>query len=904
MNMRRSLRSWLWRVDVHQEVDEEIAFHIEMRTRELVERGVDPKHAREIVLARVGDVTRLKRTCIDLGRKREREMRITRWIEELRDDVSGALRQIRASPGFTLVAALTLALGIGANSAIFALADATFLRPLPFAQPQDRLVMIWERYPNGYLSPVTPLDFNDWADQNRTFDAMAAFSGALVTLNAPDTMPEQITAQAVTARFFDVLGVTPIAGRTFLPSDAANPEVVVLSERLWRRRFGADRTIVGRSIVIGGRSNTVIGIVPSEFQVLPVLNSTSTPAALWFFYDPPREGVSMRRSHILRVIGRIKAGVSVDAAQRDMTAIGTRNAELFPDTNKGHDPTLQPMREALIGSETRLTTILLLGVVGFVLLMCCANVANLLLARTAARARELAVRAALGATRRRVVAQLLTESVVLSMLGGALSLVVGWAILRAAPSVVPPGLLPGTVTLSFDARVIAFCAVTAFAVGLVFGLAPAWQSTGSSMMQSIATDSRTTTHGGRFKQVLVVAEVTAAVLVLSGAVLLLRALIALQQMDAGYRAQDALTMLVNVPMPGPNGQGRYATPESLQRFYDAIQEEVSRESGVRRVAVGGSLPLDGAWFGQTFDIVGDPPKPPSTRDSAVYQMVSSSYFETLDIPMVQGRAFADTDTSDGVQVCIVNEAFVRRYLGGREPIGMRVVVPRILFAGDPSSASAQPPVREIVGVARQVKVVPNEPEPVPQLYVPVAQNASYTATIIVRPSSGSAAALLPSVRAAIARVDNEQAVARVRTIDVVASEATARPRFRAVLVGTFAALALILAMVGVFGVLAYSVQTRIREFGVRIAMGASAADVLRLVFGSAARMMIAGLVIGLTLAAVLSRWLATLVYPVPPLDPVTFSVVPIVLVVTAAIAVLVPAIRAMRVDPVVAFRSE
>jgi putative ABC transport system permease protein len=902
--MKRSLRSWLWSVPLDQEVDDEISFHIEMRTRELVERGVDPKTAREIVLARVGDLTRLKRTCVDLGRKRDREMQITQWLEELCDDVVCALRQMKASPAFTMIAALTLALGIGANSAIFALADATFLRPLPFMQPQERLVMIWERYPNGYLSPVTPLDFNDWAEQNQTFDVMAAFSGALVTLNAPDSAPEQITAQAVTARFFDVLGVTPIAGRTFLPSDATTQNVVVLSEGLWRRRFGADRTVIGRSIVIGGRANTVIGIVPSEFQVLPALNSINTPAGLWVFYESPREGVSMRRSHVLRVIGRIKPGLSLDAAQRDMTVIGNRNAALFPDTNKGHDPTLQPMREALIGSETRLTSILLLGVVGFVLLMCCANVANLLMARTAARARELAVRAALGATRRRIIAQLLTESLVLSMLGGILSLAVGWAILHAAPTLVPPGLLPGTVALSFDERVIAFCAVTAFAVGLVFGLAPAWQSTGSSMMQTIATDSRTTTHGGRFRQVLVVAEVTAAVLVLSGAVLLLRALVALQQMDAGYRAQDALTMVVNLPMPGPNGLSRYATPESLQRFYGAVQEEVSREPGVRRVAIGGSLPLDGAWFGQAFDIAGDPPKPPSTRDSAVYQMVSPSYFETLDIPIVSGRAFADTDTGDGVQVCIVSDAFVRRYLGGRDPIGMRLVVPRILFAGDPSVASRPPPVRDIVGVARQVKVAPTEPEPVPQLYVPIAQNSFYTATIIVRPSSAPAAALLPAVRAAIARVDKEQAVSRVRTIDVVASEATARPRFRAVLVGTFAALALILAMVGVFGVLAYSVQARMREFGVRIAMGAKAGDVLRLVFESAARLVAVGLVIGLAAAALLSRWLATLLFPIAPLDPVTFAAVPLVLVVTAAIAVAGPAIRAMRADPVEAFRSE
>jgi putative ABC transport system permease protein len=901
--MKRSLRSWLWRVPIDREVDDEIGFHIEMRTRELIERGVDPTTARDIVIARIGDVSRLKRTCVDLGKRRDREMRLTRCLSELREDVKYALRQLRAAPGFTVVAVVTLALGIGANGAIFALADATFLRPLPFTQPQDRLVMIWERYPNGYLSPVTPLDFNDWTDQNQTFDAMAASSGALVTLTAPNSAPEQVTAQYATARFFDVLGVTPIAGRTFQPSDATTPNVAVLGEGLWRRRFGADRTIVGRSIVIGGQPHTVIGIVPSEFQVLPTVNSSTTPSSLWIFYENPRAGAGMRRSHILRVIGRIKPGVSLEAAQRDMTAIGNRNAQLFPDTNKGHDPTIQPMREALIGSEMRLTSILLLGVVGFVLLMCCANVANLLLARTAARARELAVRAALGATRRRILAQLLTESLVLSMLGGVLSLTVGWAILQAAPAVVPPGVLPGSVVLSFDARVMAFCAGTAFAIGLVFGLAPAWHSTGSSMMQTIATDSRTTTRGGRFRHVLVVAEVAAAVLVLSGAVLLLRTLVALQHMDAGYRAQDALTMLVNLPMPLANSPSRYTTPESLHRFYRALEEDLIGQPGVRRVAIGGALPLDGAWFGQAFDIEGDPPKPPATRDSAVYYMVSPSYFETLDIPIVEGRAFADTDTNDAVQVCIVSEAFVRRYLGGRDPIGMRVVVPRILFAGDPSRVNT-PPVREIVGVARQVKVIPHETDPVPQLYVPVAQNSWYMATVIVRPSSGPAAALLPAVRAAIARVDKEQAIARVRTIDLVAFEATARPRFRAVLVGTFAALALLLAMVGVFGVLAYSVQARMREFGVRIALGAGARDVARLVFGSAARLTTVGVAIGLIAAAVLGRWMTTLVYPIAPLDPVTFAAVPLVVVVTAAIAVAAPAMRAMRADPVEAFRAE
>jgi putative ABC transport system permease protein len=546
----------------------------------------------------------------------------------------------------------------------------------------------------------------------------------------------------------------------------------------------------------------------------------------------------------------------------------------------------------------RLTSALLLGVVGFVLLMCCANVANLLLARTSARARELAVRSALGATRRRVVSQLLTESLVLAGLGGLLAVGVAWAILQAAPTLVPPGLLPNAVTLSFDERVVAFCAVATLLVGLLFGLAPAWQSTGVSIVQAIASDMRSATRrSGRVRGVLVVAEVAVAVLVLSGAGLLLRTLIALQSMDPGYRAQDALTMTMTVPMPGA-AQTRYATADSVRRFYDAIEREIRQVPGVRMVGLGGPLPLAGTWITQPFDVVGEPPKPPATRDTASYQMVSPTYFETLEIPIVKGRAFTDADSGDGVQVCIVSEAFVRRFLGGRDPLGMTLAVSAMSFASEP------PRIRQIVGIARQVKTLPHETEPTPQLYVPIAQNPWYIASISVRPSTGPAEALLPGVRAAIARVDKERVVTQVRTIEVVASEATARPRFRAVLVGTFAALALCLAMVGVFGVLAYSVQQRVREFGVRIAMGARAADMVRLVVGSGARLTAIGLAIGLASAAVLGRWLTTLVYPIAPLDPVTFLLVPLVLIVTAGLAVAAPAIRAMRVDPVVAFRSE
>jgi putative ABC transport system permease protein len=383
------------------------------------------------------------------------------------------------------------------------------------------------------------------------------------------------------------------------------------------------------------------------------------------------------------------------------------------------------------------------------------------------------------------------------------------------------------------------------------------------------------------------------VLVLSGAVLLLRTLIALENVDAGNRARDVLTMTLNLPMNGPT---RYGTPQLVQQFYEQVETAVQQVPGVRSVGLGMAPPLDGMWLGQIFSVEGDPPNPRPARTASAYQIISPTYLPTLDIPLIRGRNFSSADTSASVPVCLVSEELVRRFLGDRDPLTLRLSIPNV---GSPGTA-----VRQIVGVVRQVKTFPGEREPVPQLYVPIAQGAWFTASLNVRPIAGPAEALAPAVRAAIARVDKDRPVARVRTIETVAFEANARPRFRAVLVGTFATLALALAMIGVFGVLAYSVQQRMREFGVRVAMGARVRDVLRLVLTGAARLTVIGIAIGLIVAAALSRLVATLVFPVAPLDPVTFTVVPFVLIATAAIAVAAPAWRAARVDPVEAFRTE
>ena len=887
--MMRSLRSWLWRVPLEQEVDDEIALHVEMRTRELVERGVDPATARDLALSRLGDVARLKRTMTTLGRKRDRDMRLTQWLDELRNDLKFAVRQLKGAPAFTLVATLTLALGIGANSAIFALVDATLLRPLPFGEP-DRLVSVWETtsaIPHSYGSP---LNMVDWQARSRSFEKIAGFTpsvGGMVMAGA-DGNAETVDRQWVTAGIFDVLGVTPIAGRTFSQDDdAKRARVAVLGESFWRARFNADPGIVGRDLRLDGMLFTVVGIVPEGFQLM---GRSSIWAMRPVINLPPRA----RAAYALHVVGRLKPGVSMEAAEADLGAVAAALAGEFPQTNKGRGVTLERLHDSFIGTDLRLTSMLFLGVVGFVLLICCANVANLLLARATVRMRELAVRAALGAGRRRIVRQLLTESLVLAVMGGALGMAIGATILSVAPSIVPEGLLPASVSLTFDVRVATFCAVAALGVGMLFGVMPAWKATAFSPAEVIGSDTRTTAGaGGRLRGLLVVGEVAMAVFLLSGAGLLLRTLVAVEAFDRGYRADSVLSMLVD-----PLGS-KYPTDDALQQFYDQVEAEVGAVPGVGGVAWASDRPL--TVFendGVSFEIMGEPPLEDRERPGSAYQVVSPSYFSTLDLPILDGRAFDGRDRRDGIPVCIVNEAFARTFRG-RSPVGQRVAL-------RPSSApEAEPVVREIIGIARQVKGRPDETADFVQVYVPMAQDLSDDIYLVVRPKAGAAEALVPAVRAAISRVDREQLVSvrSVLTLEDIARAATGRHRFRAVMVMAFATLALVLAMVGVFGILAYSVQQSVREFGVRRALGATTHDVLRLVLINALRVVGTGAAIGLALSAVSGRLIETLLFGVRPFDPATFVVVTTVLALTAALSIVGPAWRAARIDPAAALRN-
>jgi putative ABC transport system permease protein len=896
--LRRRLATLRFSPTREAEIVEELSQHLDQRYEELRTAGSSDADARRHAVLELDDSETLARHMRTL-RQASVPPPVTpgvpgrgALVRELWQDVRYAARALRTQPGFAAVAILTLALGIGANSAIFALVDATLLRPLPFFGNPDRLVMLSERSATSARGAVSPLNMTDWNERNRTFDVIAGYVPSVggMVMTGADGLADNVSRQWVTAGFFDALGIRPIIGRTFLPEDdIKRANAVVLSETVWRSRFNADPDIVGRDVRFDGMPFTIVGVVPRQFQLL---DGTEMWAVRPILGAPP----AVRTLYQLRVIGRMKLGVSLEAARADLAAVADGLARDFPATNKDRGVTVEPLHEVLIGRELRSTSLLFVGVVGFVLLICCANVANLMLARAAGRTRELAVRSALGASRFRLLRQLLTESLFLSLLGGALGLAVGAGILQVAPTFIPPELLPASVSLTFDLRVVAFCATTALLVGVLFGLAPSWQATRVALTQVIASESRTTTgRGGRIRSLLVVGQVATAVLLLFGAGLLLRTLLALEGIDRGYRARGVLTMVVD-PLAS-----QFPTRPALLQFFDDVEREVMAVPGVRSVGWASTLPYGESMFGRLFfEVVGEAPQDESRRPSADYQIVSPGYFRTVDLPLVVGRNFDERDAGDRPPVCIVNEAFVRHHLQGRSPIGTRIAT-RL-------SMSAQAPVvvREIVGVARQIKSRPDENEDLLQVYVPIAQNPVDDIFLLVAPAGGSGEALTTPVRAAIGRIDKDQLVGAryVMTLEDIAWDATARHRFRAVLVTTFAALALLLAMVGIFGVLAYTVQQRVRDFGVRRALGATSTDVLRLVASSAVRVIAAGAVVGLASAVGLSRLITTMLFGVEPLDPATFAFVAVALVVTAAVAVAGPAWRASRIDPAVALRAD
>ncbi|HEY6309048.1 MAG TPA: ABC transporter permease [Candidatus Angelobacter sp.] len=796
-----------------------------------------------------------------------------------------AWRILRRSPGFTAAVVVVLAVGIGVNSAMFSLIDAVLLRALPFHHPEE-LVMLWEHPPGYAHNRVSPLNFVDWSEQNHAFSSLAAISGGSNTLLAANGTPERIPGQEVTTSFFDVLGVKPVAGRMFTADDARQQaKVVVISESMWRSRFGSDPTLIGKTLVLDDENYTVIGIAPAEFQIV-YASSLWTP-----FY--PRRSPEQRRMHYLLVIGRLRPEMNLAQARADMGTVANNIARIAPETNAGWTATVEPLRDALVGHDLRLTTLVLGGAVGFVLLIACANVANLLLARGAGRTREMAVRLSLGATRIRIVAQLLTESLSLAGMGGLGGVAIAWMIVRTAPSFLPHGTLPAGLLLRFDGRAVAIAAAIALTTGVLFGLAPAWQGSRVALFSALRASGLNLTGGtARFRAVLAAGEVAISMALIVGAGLLLRTLDSLNKQDPGFHADRVLTMYVSLPLK------HYSKPESALRFYQAAQQEIAAIPGVRSVGWATSLPLDGWNIGQGFEITGHPARTEAEQPAAHYQMVSEDYFKTLGIEVLRGRGFTERDTAAATPVCVVNEEMVRQYFRDRDPIGATLTVQ----AMDP--AGPKPVLREVVGVIRQVKVEGlGEHDNSLEIYVPLAQNAWFGAALSVA-ATGDPTSLTPAVRRAIAAVDKQQPITQVRTMQEVAAQSIAQPRFRAELLGSFALWSVLLAAFGVFSVLAFSVSQRAREFGIRMAVGASTGNILRLVVRGGLAITAAGIGAGLVASLLLARLLGSLLYEVKPIDPVTFVAAPALMVLVALAACVTPALRASRVNPVSVLRQE
>jgi len=798
-------------------------------------------------------------------------------------DLRYALRALARTPGFTLAVVLTLALGIGVNSAIFSVVYGVLLRPLPYASP-DRLVVLYGRYPQFGRAATSLPDFQDWRAGTHSFEQLAARHGGTFILTG-DGEPERVVADRVTSNFFTTLGVRPALGRTFLPDEdkvGGDDRVVVLDNGYWQRRFGGDSRVIGRDILLNGRPWTVVGVAPPGFRY-------GRDVDLW---APTRADTTLpRRAEFLDVIGRLKPGVTVAQASADVAAVVRQLAEQYPATNSRITSEVIGLEEDLV-HDARPSLLAFAGAVLLVLLIACANVANLLLARAAAREREVAVRVALGAGRGRLLRQLLTESMVLALLGGVAGLALAsWSV--AAIGATDVQFLPRQREIDMNVTVVAFSLALSIATGLLFGLAPALRVTRGPLHASLREGARGSTGGSlaRTRNALVLAEVAVALVLSMGAGLLIRSFDKLTRVDIGFQPAGVLTYSLAFP------SAKFQDAVQLPALYQSLVERTRALPGVRSVALSADLPMSEANY-LSYAIEGEPRHAPSAGDAPTDVQpfnVSPDYFEVLRIPLRRGRLLQATDGPTTPRVAVINEEMARRVFGHRDPIGHR------LTFGDPASSTAV--WRTIVGVVGNVAQEGVTAGAYPQIYESIAQNATRNVSVSLR-TNRDPLSLAPSARGAARDVDRDLVVNDMQPLDARVAQSIARPRLSVWLLGGFAAVALVLAAIGIYGVMAYTVAQRTREIGVRMALGADSAGVTRLVVWQGMRPALVGVVVGLVGALQASRLIASLLYGVSTLDPVTFVLVPLFLATIALLATYLPARRATRVSPTVALQSE
>jgi putative ABC transport system permease protein len=869
----------LFGLEPSADVDAELAFHVEMRVRELIEQGEPPERARQLALQRFGDYEGARNECVAINERRRRDMQRTEFLTELRQDISYAFRMLRRTPAFTAAALVTLALGIGANSAIFSVVHGVLLESLPY-RGAERLHVMQMLYPDGtrYTSLSAP-DFMSAKRDVQVFEQVEAFDIVPQTLTGIGE-PQEVPAGMVTAGLIKFLGLEMRLGRPFMPEEnqPGRNNVAVLAHGMWQRMFGADPNVLGRSLTLAGRPYSIVGVLapdaelPSEAELFIPLEFNDT------FDASTARG---RRSEFLSVIGRARAGVTPEAIESELRNVSTRLQSTFPDSNGQLFFTSTPLRELIVGDVQR-PLLVLLGAVGFVLLVACANVANLLLARGSARHGELSVRAALGAGRARLVRQLVTEAVVLGVIGGVLGLALaywGTETLIAAK----PADLPRLGEIGLDATVVLFTLGASIVTGLLFGMIPALQATNAHLLRGLQESGRAGGGGRRahhMRSALVIAEMALAVILLTGSGLLIRSFVELTRVNPGFQPDGALAIRVTF-------QGEaYKAGEQLRARVSEIETRLRGLPGVTAVAAGTVLPLGGLGAINDFAVDGAPPPPPNVNQEIAVAGVTPEYFRAVGTPLKRGRFFSDLDHAKAPPVALINEAGAKRWFPDQDPIGRRVL------SGGP---------REIVGVVGDVlQQNPGQPA-APQLFMPYAQRTSRSVRVIVR-AQGDPLALAPMVRDQIRAVDPQLPLADVVPLDEMVTRSIARPRFYTSLLALFAAVALALAATGIFGVMSYTVAQQSKEIGIRMALGARTGDVLRGVVGRALTLASIGVAAGIAIALALGSVIRNQLFGVSVFDPLTLVAVIAVLLTSALIASLWPARRAASVDPIAAFK--
>jgi putative ABC transport system permease protein len=857
-----------------REIGEELASHLQLHIDDNVRAGMSLDEARRVAMINLGGVAQTT--------ERYRDRRGLPMLDAFRQDVLYAFRILRKNPAFTATAVLTLALGIGANSAIFSVVNAVLLRPLPF-RDSGQLVLVFSTAKNGNRYDVSTYpDYVDWRNQNRSFSDMAAYANRSMTVGIGD---ESVVAQGkrVTTNIFEVLGVQPVLGRAFRPEEnrPGSSNVVILGDRFWQRQFARSPNVVGQTIRINEEPYTIVGVMPPTFQIDD-----------WERFYVPLPIDPSRGHGFLRVLGRLRPGVSVQQAQSDVSLIAERLARIYPKNNQGVSVNLMSLTAGLVG-EVRFGFYLMLGVVAVVLVIACANVAGLMLARGATRQRELAVRSALGAGRGRLARQLLTESLLIAAAGGLLGLLIANGTARVLATVLSEQFqVPRVVETSTDLSVLLFTITVAAATGLIFGAFPAFASASPDLNDALRDASRSATgaRAPRVRRGLVVLETALALVLLAGAGTLLKTFLSLRATHPGFETSHVLALDLWLPQP------RFAQRDVRARFYDDALRRVQALPGVRSAAFVADLPLNGGTDSQGFHIVGRPDPAPGKTYSAGFNIATAGYFETLGIPVRAGREFADTDRATTAGVIVINETAARRFWPGESPLGRQIDLP---LSRNTSM------VLTVVGVTGDVRHVGLAVPPRPEIFVNSMQSLlPWSWLVLAVRAHGDPAPLAESVKAALHEVNANVPIERANTLDDVVSRSIVGPRIYTFLLSTFAALAVVLAAIGLYGLISYTVSQRTHELGVRVALGAARSEIVRLVLGQGLRLATVGAVVGLAGAFATTRLVASLVKNVEPNDPATFLVVTIVLLTAALLAAYLPARRASRVDPMVALRAE